>query len=523
VAGKKPPLGEPGHFTEAVEWFRQRTPIPAPDFEKLTADAKRRAFKVAGVAQLDLVADAWRALEKAIATGSSLQDFKKEARASLEAAWASSGEGPAAPGPRMDVIFRNNVQSAYSAGRYAQQTKPDALARRPFWAFDSIADWRRSKICAACQGVVLRADHPWWSTHYPPLHHQCRSSVRAYTEEEARAAGITTEPTEVAAQEGWGEPLKEWEPDLSDVPKPLASVYRRKRKARGEPHPTEDPVAWTEPPASVEDLQKRIAAIGQDLFGAKVHTTSVEWDSKRVPFGAHAVCGWESDIRLSPAASTEIRGVLAEAIREHAVGDWQMSTLVHENLHALGEFKKPRVGAEMTSSMLAYSMETGRILEEGAVELGAVRYTAEIMERAGFKLNPAHVSRRRPGAWSGAYLREVGLVEALCHAAGGQLDEPVGALLNVKAKDAHMGLLHRWDPMKRQAEISKVLAARSRGAGKDAGMDFERRERIVFLIGKLGKRGRYPDQDVVDFRALLSKVMKAKTEAEVRALVPYSP
>lgn len=154
-------------FDEAVEQFRKLTPISDDDYEALTARAKRKAFKVAGVAQLDVVQDTFDAIDDAIANGSDIDDFKAAVGEALESAWHGTVENP---GWRLETIFRTGVQRAYGEGRYRQATDPDTLEDREYWMFDAVMDDATTDECADCNGTVLPADDPWWDTHVAPLH-----------------------------------------------------------------------------------------------------------------------------------------------------------------------------------------------------------------------------------------------------------------------------------------------------------------------------------------------------------------
>lgn len=183
-----PPLGE---FEAAVKWFRNRVTMTEAEYQALTARARRKAFTVAGVKQLDVVQDVFNALEKAIADGTPLNAFKAEVGEKLRRAW---GGTVARPGHRLETIYRTNVQQAYAAGRYWQMTQPSVLKSRPFWMYDSVMDSRTSSICQIRNGVIRPADDVWWQSNYPPLHHRCRSGVRALTRLDANKRGITDEP-----------------------------------------------------------------------------------------------------------------------------------------------------------------------------------------------------------------------------------------------------------------------------------------------------------------------------------------
>jgi SPP1 gp7 family putative phage head morphogenesis protein len=178
---------------------------------------------VADVAQVDLVADVYEAVSRAIEDGTTLEDFQDQIGDALEESWG--GEEPG----RLENIFRTNVMGAYNAGRYEAATAPAVLAERPYWRMDGIGDDRQTEICQACDGVVLPADHPWWQTHYPPLHFQCRDHVTTLTEEQARDAGITSSPPAVQPEPGFGAAPSgegsDWEPDTSDLPGPLERAF----------------------------------------------------------------------------------------------------------------------------------------------------------------------------------------------------------------------------------------------------------------------------------------------------------
>lgn len=211
-----------GDFPQAVAWFRSRLPMTDEDFGALSERARDKAFKVAGVAQLDVVTEVWDALDEAISEGTDLATFADAVGPTLADAWG--GEDA----PRLERIFRTNVQTAYGAGRQIQQSDPAVKEARPYLRYVAVNDSRTSDICSDLDGTTLHADDPFWETHQPPLHHNCRSTLVTLNEEQAAEFGIDDEAPDVDAAEGFGAPLKEWTPDLSDAPAPLVAQYRAK-------------------------------------------------------------------------------------------------------------------------------------------------------------------------------------------------------------------------------------------------------------------------------------------------------
>lgn len=214
---------DPVRFDEAIAAIRRKVPMTDDVWSELEQDELEFAFTVADVAQLDLVVDVYEAIERAVRDGTTLEDFKADVGDGLEEAWGE--ENPA----RVEAIFRTNVMGAYNSGRYAaaQQVKDE----RPYWRFDGPDDSRTSKdICAPIirAGVILPADHPWWQTHYPPLHVNCRHRAASLTKEQAEAQGITESPPHVDVPAGFGQAPSggggsDWAPDPEDYPGELGA------------------------------------------------------------------------------------------------------------------------------------------------------------------------------------------------------------------------------------------------------------------------------------------------------------
>lgn len=189
-------------FAEALAFFQSKDVVTPEEWDDLDDKAKRRAFSVAGVTKVNVLKTAWEGVERAIAKGESFDDFKKTIGPQLERSWGGS---VAAPNWRVETIFRNNVQQAYSVGRYKVTTDPVVLAVRPYRMFDAVMDSRTSAVCSACDGTVLPADDPWWKGHLPPCHHACRSGFISLDKEQAQEMGVTKKLPDVAAGEGFGD------------------------------------------------------------------------------------------------------------------------------------------------------------------------------------------------------------------------------------------------------------------------------------------------------------------------------
>lgn len=170
-------------FAEQAAFLRNKLDLPTETWQDLLHGAHDRAFVVAGATKADLLADLHAEVQMAIDDGTSLKKFRKDFRAIVAKHGWVDFTGSGTPGGfawRTKVIYETNLRTSYAAGRYAQLTDPDFLAARPYWRYvhsDSVMHPR--PLHQAWHGKVIRADDPWWQTHYPPNGWGCKCRVHA--------------------------------------------------------------------------------------------------------------------------------------------------------------------------------------------------------------------------------------------------------------------------------------------------------------------------------------------------------
>jgi len=193
----------------------------------MSAKARRQSFTIAGTQQLKVVQAVFDSLQKAIDKGTPIDAWRKELRKELGKAFTTKNAA------NLDTAFINANQTAYNTGRYYQLSDPAVTASMPYQFYDAVLDGRTSPTCLECAGTVLRHDDPWWLTHFPPLHHRCRSTVRALTASMAQRRGITEDKPRPSISDEWGlaPPLRAgeiWEPERAKYDPTAFREYERK-------------------------------------------------------------------------------------------------------------------------------------------------------------------------------------------------------------------------------------------------------------------------------------------------------
>ena len=171
---------------DAIAFWRSKLKMSPGEFARLADEAKTLAFSVTQIAKGDELNTVFDALERAIKDGIPFEEFRKSAADIFERrGWT----GPAAW--RVDTIFRTNIQTAYSVGRYKemQAVKED----RPYWQYSAVNDSRTRPTHWAMNGKIYPADHPFWDTWYPPNGYNCRCGVITLSQDDIDSEGLAVE------------------------------------------------------------------------------------------------------------------------------------------------------------------------------------------------------------------------------------------------------------------------------------------------------------------------------------------
>lgn len=95
------------------------------------------------------------------------------------------------------TVFRTNVNTAVTAGRFRQAQDPDVRAVVPAFRFDAVGDADSRDNHVAADGMILRVDNPEWRRIAPPLGYNCRCQVTLMTVPQLRRMGRMTPQGEV--------------------------------------------------------------------------------------------------------------------------------------------------------------------------------------------------------------------------------------------------------------------------------------------------------------------------------------
>jgi SPP1 gp7 family putative phage head morphogenesis protein len=196
---------------KAIAFFRGKGFATSFSWQELWQSEHDIAFTVAKMMDVDLLRDVRAAVDKAIAEGQTVEQFRDALKPRLvQAGWWGKAEMTdpltgetqlvqlGSP-RRLTTIFETNMRTSYAAGQWAeiQQTKVDS----PYLMYDAVDDDRTREEHAAWDGTVLPADDPWWSSHMPPNGWNCRCGVIQLSADQAAAMGLAVNdpapPTEL--------------------------------------------------------------------------------------------------------------------------------------------------------------------------------------------------------------------------------------------------------------------------------------------------------------------------------------
>ena len=159
---------DPKSFSATREAFLRKTPLPSAAFDRLEADAKKAAFRIARVNAMRDVMAARAAIADAIDGRITL----REAMLALQEKFAG-GDFSRGTLSRLQFQIQQNVAAAQSAAREQALTHPAVAKEFPYWQYMTVGDGTPGKYGvrpahAVLHGLVLRYDDPFWRVHKPP-------------------------------------------------------------------------------------------------------------------------------------------------------------------------------------------------------------------------------------------------------------------------------------------------------------------------------------------------------------------
>jgi SPP1 gp7 family putative phage head morphogenesis protein len=189
-------------FTQAIDFFRAKVNVPTASYQDVWEHDI--AFVVAGATKATLLADFRQAVDEAIATGKTRQEFQKDFdRIVATHGWEHRGGREW----RANIIYGTNLRTAYAAGRWEQMTDPDILRMRPYWMYKHGNSPHPRLHHLALDGKVFPADDPWWQYNFPPNGWGCKCLAVSLSIRDVERMGKEVETPPRTATYTWTNPI----------------------------------------------------------------------------------------------------------------------------------------------------------------------------------------------------------------------------------------------------------------------------------------------------------------------------
>ncbi|GBQ15227.1 hypothetical protein CFR78_04265 [Komagataeibacter rhaeticus] len=188
---------------DALAFLRQKVPVSAATWTDLWHEAHDVSFAVAGATSKAIAKDFQDAVIRTMEAGGTRREFQKEFDAIVKRyGWEHTGT----PGWRASIIYDTNITTAYSAGRYRRMTTPESLALYPYWRYRHHTCQHPRPQHLAWDGMILRADDPFWNTHYPPNGWRCHCTVEVVSQRMLDRNGWQVSSSPVIETRPWRNP-----------------------------------------------------------------------------------------------------------------------------------------------------------------------------------------------------------------------------------------------------------------------------------------------------------------------------
>ena len=165
----------------AAKAFAKKAALSSEAFDKLSNEAKRHAFRIAGVHKAGLIQRARDVVHGAIRDGTGYDRVQRE----LLKLFDTEGVPPPAL-HRLRLVFQQNSLQAYHDARREALDEPEMAAMFPYRQYLTVGNGTPGvrgvrPTHAALHNLVFKWDDPFWDNHTPPWEYGCRCFFRGLT------------------------------------------------------------------------------------------------------------------------------------------------------------------------------------------------------------------------------------------------------------------------------------------------------------------------------------------------------
>lgn len=180
----------PRTAAQAAKKFAKKASLSSEAFDSLSNEARRQAFRIAGVHKVRLVQRARDVVHRAIRDGWGMDRVQRE----LLSLFDTKGIPPPAL-YRLRFVFQQNSQQAYNDARREALDEPEMGKMFPYRQYMTVGNGTPGvrgvrPTHAALHGLVFKWDDPFWDSHTPPWEYGCRCFFHGLTKKQVRRMGV---------------------------------------------------------------------------------------------------------------------------------------------------------------------------------------------------------------------------------------------------------------------------------------------------------------------------------------------
>lgn len=184
----------PSAYDEAVRFFLSKLILPKSEFEKLEAEARRRAFTVYLDSRTVILEAVKASLEAALESGMAREEWAADIAGVFDRA------GITEVNPHyLDTVFLTNIQEGLNRGKDAiyEETDPEEF---PMFTWFTVGDERVRDSHVDLDGFTWERNDPIWDLLKPPLSYRCRCGRSLVYREEGLTPSSPAKYAEIFAR-----------------------------------------------------------------------------------------------------------------------------------------------------------------------------------------------------------------------------------------------------------------------------------------------------------------------------------